>query len=383
MKKDCSEPCKARTLLIFSPRSITCSRAGGAEIYVHEIMNRIALKGYKIFIVSSSDRRNKSDRLKLNYEEIIVSRNELLFPFAFLKFVKQIKNFDIIIENVSKFPILWPLFLSKIFRKKFLIIVHHIHGETIFKETPWLISSLLYFYELLSLGLYSFFKSFVVTVSESTKQELVRLGFTETQILIAECGANLSEACQNSIIKSKEPLIVYVGRVKRYKRVDDLIKAISIVRQKEPNIKCIVAGKSDEKMYKKICSLTDALGLKDVIKFEEKISEERKLEILKSAWVYVTPSMKEGFGISVLEAQSLGVPVVGYKVPGIVNCVKDKVTGILVPDGDFEALANAILVLIKNEKIRHKMSNYAKMWASRFNWESSAEKFLINLERIR
>jgi glycosyltransferase involved in cell wall biosynthesis len=365
-------------VLIFNSRSINSSRAGGAEIYLHEILSRI--KGYEFLVISSSDR--KSSYQSLSYTENIVARSEYLFPIFSAKYAKHIRNFDIIIENVSKFPIIWPLLLSKLLSKPFIAVVYHIHGETLFRELPFPIALMFYIYEMFSLKLYSLLGVFVITVSESTKRELLRLGFSKYKILIVPPGLDQRTAVLCNTSKTKEPTLVYVGRVKKYKRLDHLIKAMVIVKQKVPNAKCVIAGKGDDDVYRKLEALAERLGLKSSVIFEGGVDEERKLGLMRKAWVFVNPSMKEGFSIASLEAQACGTPIVGYRIPGLVYCVKDNVTGLLVPDGDYRALAEAIVYLLTHEDSRLKMSSNASQHALSFSWDYSAKNFMRILLQV-
>ena len=365
-------------VLIFNPRSINCSRAGGAEIYIHEILSRI--KECKFLVISSSNR--KSSYQHLSYAEDIVAKSEYLFPIFSAKYAKYIRNFDIIIENISKFPIIWPLLLSKLLSKPFIAIIYHIHGRTLFREPPFPIALMFYIYELLSLKLYSLLNVLVITISASTKRELLRLGFSKHKILIVPPGLNPKMAISCNTSKAEEPLLVYVGRVKKYKRLDHLIKAMVIVKQRVTTAKCVIAGKGDDNVYRKLRSLAERLGLKENVMFEGEVDEERKFELMRKAWVFVNPSMKEGFSINSLEAQACGTPVVGYKIPGLVDCVKNGITGLLVSDEDYRALAEAITNLLLNEELRSKMSKNAMLHGSSFNWKASAKKFLMFLNKV-
>lgn len=362
-------------ILVFNPRSITCSRAGGAEVYAHEIFNRIALSGHKIFVASSSDKGGDCKYVNANYLENVYSKDELFFPLSSIRCAKLCYYFDVVIENVSKFPIVWLLLLSKLLSKPFIAIVYHIHGKTLFKELPPPLAFIFYMYEAFSLKLYSLLRAPIVAVSRSTKRELMKLGFPSERISVVSCGVSLKFK-DNSMTKSEEPLLAYVGRVKNYKRLDHLIKALEIVVRKVPNVRCVIAGKGDDKVYSKLKALAKRLGAEANIRFEGEIDEKRKLEILKKAWVYVMPSMKEGFSISSLEAQAYGTPVVGYRIPGLVDSVKDGVTGFLVNEGDYRALAEAILHLLLDEELRTRASRNAFRWTLNFSWDRSAEKFL-------
>jgi glycosyltransferase involved in cell wall biosynthesis len=363
--------------LVFNPRSINCSRAGGAEIYLHEILSRIKECGF--LVISSSDR--KSSYQHQSYTEDIVSGNEYLFPIFSAKYAKHIRNFDIIIESVSKFPIIWPPILSKLLSKPFIAIVYHIHGRTLFRELPFPIALTFYIYETLSLKLYSLLEAFVITISTSTKRELLRLGFSKHKILIVPPSLNPETAISCNTSKAKEPLLVYIGRVKKYKRLDHLIKAMVIVKQRVPNAKCVIAGKGDDDVYRKLRSLAERLGLKESVMFEGEVNEERKFELMGKAWVFVNPSMKEGFSINSLEAQACGTPVVGYRIPGLVDCVKDGVTGLLVFHEDYKALAEAIVRLLIDKDLRTKFSAHAVQHALSFNWNHSASDLWKLLKR--
>jgi len=366
-------------ILIFSPRSISHSKAGGAEKYLHEIITRI--KGVKLLVISSTDRRG--DHKIANYPEYIVTKKEFFIPISLVKCMKIAMQFDLYIENISKFPTIWPLIFSKLFSKPLLIIVHHVHGKTLFKELPWPIALLLYIYEILSLKIYSLFTTLVITVSESSRKELIKLGFPREKIVIIPPGHFSKESiiC-SSTSKAEYPLVVYIGRVKRYKRVYELVKTMSIIKTVIPSVKCIIAGKGDHNVYKELEELAKKLGLDKNIEFKEDISEEEKAKYLEKAWVYVMTSMKEGFGISTLEAQACGTPVVGYKVPGLIDSVKDGETGFLVPDGDRVMLAKAVLRVLMDKELRVEMSRKAKLFAYNYSWESSAEKFLALISEL-
>jgi len=364
-------------VLVFSPRSMNCSRAGGAERYLHEMLSRI--KEVEFLVVSSSD---KSVINAPNYSERVVSRNEVLFPISSLRYGRFIRSFDVIVENVSKFPILWPLLLSKLLSKPFLAVVHHVHGKTLFKELPPPIALAFFIYEKFSLKLYSLLGALVVTVSTSTKKELLRLGFLEHKVFVVTPGLDLRVVASCHALKANEPVIVYVGRVKRYKRLSHIIKAMAIVKQKVPGAKCVIAGKGDGDVYEELRRLSERLKLEEGVDLRGEVRDEEKFDLMRRAWVYVIPSMKEGFGISSLEAQACGTPVVGYEIPGLVDCVKNGVTGLLVPDGDYEALAEAITLLLLGEGLRSEMSKNAMLWSRNFDWDVSAKKFLTLLLKM-
>ena len=111
----------------------------------------------------------------------------------------------------------------------------------------------------------------------------------------------------------------------------------------------------------------------DRIRLLGRVSHERKIEILKRAWVLVHPAVREGWGLNVIEANALGTPVVAYNVPGLRDSVRHMETGILVEDGDIEKMAKAIITLVEDNELRERLSKNAIEWAKRFSWDKTAE----------
>jgi len=221
-------------------------------------------------------------------------------------------------------------------------------------------------------------KKQMITVSESSKSELEKLGFSDIEIVYNGIDhKSLTEFLK--LKKSDEPIIIYLGRLKKYKRVDHIIKAFKTVKNKIHNVKLWIVGLGDEK--DKLEKLVKDLKLNDVI-FWGYASEKEKFELLRRAWIYVICSEKEGFGISVIEANALETPVVGYRVPGLVDSIKDGYNGLLVEDGDIEKLAVTLVNLLKNDNLRKKLSKNAIEWAKQFSWDRSAEEFERVLERV-
>ncbi len=367
-------------------RSILSRNAGGAEIHCYEIFKRIANKGNSVHLIASCNDSTKSKNTVIDKIQVLhTTKNEMIYPLSSLLFLRRISpnHFDVIIEDISKFPMFWPLLLSKFFSRPFVIIVHHLHGKTLFKELSSPLNILLYFFELFGLKFYSFFNPFVVAVSESTKCELISLGFDKNRIKVISNGLNFDTEWR-PFPKKKViyPLIIYFGRVKKYKRLDHLIKAVKQISLKVHGVKVKIAGRGDAEAYEELFTLANNLGLGNVVEFYGEVDEKKKVDILQSAWVYAIASMKEGFGISVIEAQAFGLPIVAYNVPGIRDSVNHLKSGILVKDGDLNAFADALAIICENRALREKLEKGALENASRYNWDKSSDEFLSLLNEL-
>ena len=168
--------------------------------------------------------------------------------------------------------------------------------------------------------------------------------------------------------------MTYVGRLKDYKSIDLLIKAFARVVKEIPGARLQIAGDGDE--HKTLIRLATKLQLSDVISFSGKVSEDEKLSILQSAWVFVNPSMMEGWGITTIEANACGTPVVASDVPGLRDSVRAGETGFLVPYGQTEMLSEKIVLLLSDNQLRKALAHNAVQWAKNFDWQKSSDRFI-------
>ncbi|MCL5774635.1 MAG: glycosyltransferase [Patescibacteria group bacterium] len=155
--------------------------------------------------------------------------------------------------------------------------------------------------------------------------------------------------------------------MKAYKSVDVLIKAFKDIAVKIPGAKLVIAGSGEEE--KNLKALARDLNLQEQISFAGKISEQEKLSLLQRAGVLVNPSLVEGWGITTIEANACGVPVVAANVPGLRDSVRNPHTGYLVKYGDVPGFSQKILALLKDRKLRTEMGRQAQEWAKNFNWQ--------------
>ena len=176
------------------------------------------------------------------------------------------------------------------------------------------------------------------------------------------------------IPKSETPLLVYIGRLKKYKNLENIIDAMPMVIDAIPNATLEIAGCGDHE--EALIKYVKDKNLTDKIIFHGRISEEKKVEMMGSAWLFVIMSLMEGWGIVVIEANAAYTPVIGSDVPGLRDSIVNNKTGILSPVNDPEKLAADIINLIENPERLSEMSNEAKKWSDDFTWDAAAEHFI-------
>lgn len=343
---------------------------GGAEVHLHEIFRRIVKLGHQVTLVAHQFKGAPEEEI-IDGIKIIRHGNKFIFNKQFKKFYKsQLENldFDLIVDDISKIPLKIPQYVNK----PVVGILHHIHGNSLYKELPFPLAYYIIHSEKRIPDNYNSVPIF--TVSESTKSELVEIGYNRERIglLHNAIDHNLFESVQ--VEKSPTPLITYIGRIKNYKNIDVILDAISILRSDIKDIKLIIGGKGDH--LTKLQEKAAKLNLLNHIEFLGFLTEEEKAEILGKAWIFSTMAEKEGWGITVIEANAMGTPAIGSNVPGLRDSIQHNETGYLVPLNSAKQLAEKIKLLITNKSELERLSNNSLEWSKNFTWDKSAKVFL-------
>lgn len=370
--------------LIITPIGYCDVRSGGAEMHIFELMKQITLKTNIEVTVATSGRDLEcmsppEHGLRVEY----LSKSPFIFPLPLLLHVRRyIKNADVVIENVSKFPLIIPAIISMISKRPFVAVVHHIHGRTLLMELPVVPALLLLLYEYVSLFIYALLKVPIVTVSKVSETELRKLGFRDIYV-VHPAPAYLADDGNDALCRSRKPLLVYVGRVKRYKRLDHFVKAFKYVVEEMPDAVCLVVGKGDEKLGVELRKLASRLSIEKQVRiFVGNISNNLKLKILRKAWLYVFTSAKEGFSISAREALSQGVPIVAYDIPAMRELLVSCDSGVLARNGNVNSLAKQCMKALKNNGVLRATSSRARERAKAYNYETSSKRFLNAIKSV-
>ncbi|MCF6269426.1 MAG: glycosyltransferase family 4 protein [Melioribacteraceae bacterium] len=351
-------------------RCIKNPEMGGAEIHFHEIFKLIVKMGHEVTLVVHSFPNAKPEET-IDGIKIYRVGSKFIFKYAFKWFYKKHlskNNYDLIVDDISKIPMNTPQYINK----PIVAIVHHIHGNTLYKEIPAYMAYYISRCEKLIPKYYS--KTPIFTVSPSTKNELIEMGQPESKIDFLYNAIDQELFERTEVKKSETPLLVYVGRIKKYKQIELVIDAIPKLKEKYPNIELHIGGTGDHS--EELQKYARDKGLTDTVKFLGFLSEDEKAELLGRAWVFVTMAMKEGWGITVIEANAMSTPVVGSNVPGLRDSIKHNKTGYLVEIGNEIELVDRISELFDNKEKMEEFSSNAKSWSLKFSWQKSAEHFI-------
>jgi glycosyltransferase involved in cell wall biosynthesis len=359
-------------ILVVNWQDITNPQAGGAEVHLHEVFSRIAAMGHDVTLYCSSYPCALHEQTIKGIRVIREGGRHLFnfrFPLAYLTRFKK-ERFDIVVDDMNKIPFFTPLFV----REPIYGVTHHLFGRSIFLEVNVILASYVYLMEKLAVWLYKRRRILFIVGSPSTERELLEAGFRAADITLVNYAVDHSKHRQTGVPRSTTPLIGYFGRLKRYKSVDVLLRALVSVLREVPDLKLLIVGEGDDRA--RLEALTRSLKLEKAVEFTGFVSEEKKVELLQRMWFKVTTSSKEGWGLTVIEANACGTPVIASNVPGLRDAVKDNETGLLYTYGDANELAQKILLLIRDRALLNGLTKGALRWSRSFDWDVAAKKTL-------
>ena len=363
-----------RNILIFNWRDTKHVWAGGAEVYIQELAKRWVEKGHSVTIFCGWD--GKSGRNGQVDGVNVIRRGGFytVYLFAALYYLFRLRGeFDIVVDSENGVPFFSPLFVGV----PKILLIHHVHQEVFRKYLRVPFSNLAGFLESKVMP-YFYSNPSVVTVSNSSKDDiLARVWTEERNIEIITPGINTEKFSISE--KTKYPSFVYLGRLKDYKNIDILIKAFAQIYAQHPNAKLNIAGLG-ESLYA-LKRLAKKLKIEHAVEFLGRVSDEERKRLFSESWVAVQPSLIEGWGFTVIEANASGTPVIASNVKGLRDSVIDGETGILFPVGDLAKLTQVMESLKSNGIMREKLSQNAYEWSQRFNWDLAATKFEGVLEK--
>ena len=356
----------AKRILVINWRDIRNPEAGGAEVYYHEIVKRMAATGrYRITVLAHAFPGAPAEE-EIDGTTVVRVGNKHLFNYAVWPWVRRRQgSFDLIMEDLNKIPFLTPLYTSR----PRLHMVMHFFGGSIFKETAFPMACYVYLWERAVPLVYR--RDPFVAISESTRAEVRR--FCRSRIELVEPGVD-SSFFQPTGAKDDPPLLVYIGRVKKYKNVQFLIENLPRILDHVPGARLEVAGTGT--YVEPLKALAVRLGLTDKVGFPGFVSEEEKRSLLSRAALILNPSYKEGWGITNIEANLCGTVSVSSDGPGLRDSVRDGETGLLYRSDDREDFVAKTLHLLEHPAERAGMEKAAMEYARQFDTDLVAGRMM-------
>jgi len=365
---------KSTRILIMNWRDIKHAWAGGAEVYVHELAKTWVKEGKEVTLFCGNDRKNAPSEVIDGVQIIRRGGHYTVYFWAFVYYIAYLgRKCDIIVESENGLPFFTPLYSNK----PAFLLVHHIHQDVFRTHLKFPLSTIAMAIEKHLMPLV-YRNQQIITVSESTKKDLLELGFVKSEhVEVITPGVELSQ--YKTLKKTAHPSFVYVGRLRHYKNIDVAIRAFAFVVKRHPDARFTIAGEGE--IRNSLERLVAKLGLTGLVTFKGRIDEYEKAVLLAKSWAAVQPSSFEGWGITVIEANAAGTPVIASRVNGLVDSVIHEETGVLVSPKNVIEWAETMHLFIEDKTRRLKLSKSAKKWSQNFSWHKSSISFLDKIEQ--
>lgn len=362
-------------ILIFNWRDIKHPLSGGAEISTQEHAKGWVKAGHNVTIFASAF---AGGALRETIDGVTIIRrgsHYTVHVHAFLYYMRFARlTTDLVVDEFHFIPFFTPLYV----KAKKLAFIHETAGEIWFKNRSFPVDIAGFILEPWFFRLYHGVR--FMTVSHSTKKDLMKFGIPSENINIIHNGI-MPIAVREG--KSNIPVIMFLGRIAEDKGIADAVEAFFYIRTRMKSARLWIVGKEETKKQKKeLISLIERFGMKDSVKIFGYVSEKQKYILLRQAWILLHPSVKEGWGLTVIEAASTGTPTIAYKTGGLSDSIVPNKTGIIVPDRKPDDLARAVITLFTNKDHYEKMCAQAQAWSKKFSWNISISESLKLIEKI-
>jgi glycosyltransferase involved in cell wall biosynthesis len=356
-------------MLVVNWRCTKNPLAGGAEVYFQEIFSRLVNRGHHVTLLCERFAGSEPDDVVEGIRTIRAG-GKFTFNFTAARQVGRLAdslNADIVIDDLNKIPFYSPWHT----KRPVLAILMHLFRGSIFKEALPPLAAYVWLTETMIPWAYK--RCRFAVLSESSKKDIVRLGIPAQRVGVIPPGTDLEffKPAASPKPQTSGPVILHVGRLKRYKATDHLLQAARVLKDNGRSFRVVIVGTGDDRPRLEV--MTAKLGLADRVEFTGFVTEEEKLRWYQQAAVLTENSVKEGWGLIVLEANACGTPVVVARSPGLVDSSRDGVNGLMYDYGDVPALAEKLERLLTDEALRSRLGQQAIEWAKQWTWDGAAD----------
>lgn len=363
-------------ILILNWRDPKNPKSGGAEAVTLEHAKYWAKEGNEVTWFTSSFKHAKKKE-DIDGVEIVRRGSYLtVFFIAPLFYFFSSKKFDIVVDEIHGIPFFTPLYV----RKPRIAFIHEIAKEIWDYMYPFPINIFGKIIEPFYLSIYK--HEYFWVPAKSTRDELLEIGVARENITIILCGLNQKPL--KKIWKEKEnvPTFVFVSRVVKMKGIEDVIRSFKVILSRLNNANLWIVGDGSKDYISHLKKLVSDNSLEKKVTFFGYVDDEKKISLLKKAHLLLHASIKEGWGLVVVEAASQSTPSVVYNVAGLRDSVRNGKTGIVVSKNDPETLATEAIGLLSNEKKYKTMQENCLAWASELRWEKFTHESIELLKKI-
>lgn len=352
-------------------RDIKNPAAGGAEVVTHQVARRWVAQGHSVTLFAASF-PSAAPEETVDGVHIVRRGRQFSVHFHAWRYYTRLAHdsVDLVVDEINTIPFFTPLYA----REKRVVYFHQLARQVWLYESRFPLSVLGYWLEPLYLRPYR--DTPAVVVSESTRRDLLALGFRRVTVVHDGVDAVPLAGVPPESAKAARPTVAYVGRLVPSKRVADILEAVHRVHAKLPDVQLWLMGEGPRRYTRLLQERVARGGLGDNVRFWGRVSHEQKLDLLKQAHVLAMASVREGWGLVVIEANAMGTPAVVYNVPGLCDSVCHDETGLVCAANTPDALAGQLERILTDARLRDRLARAALERSRTFTWDKNANEFM-------
>lgn len=339
---------------------------GGSEQYAERIATGLAALGHEVTVFCARHPGSAADERRDGVRWVRAGGRFTVYLRAALALTTgRLGRPDVVVDVQNGIPFASPL----VTRRPVVNVVHHVHREQwpvvfgpVVARIGWLLES--------RVAPLVYRHCRYVVVSEVTRAEVTALGVDDERVQVVHNGADTALPPLGG--REPTPLVCVLGRLVPHKRVELAMQTVAVLRDELPGLRLAVLGHGWWEPH--LREAAAALGVEDVVDLHGFVDEATKHDLLGRAWVLAQPSLKEGWGLSVIEAASHGTPTVAFaEAGGVAESVRDGQTGLLAhTPGEFTAAVRRLLV---DESLRSRLGDEARRHAADYTWPGAVTAF--------
>jgi len=364
-------------VLFLNWRDTRNPEGGGSEVYVERIAGELVASGYLATVFCAAHAAAPADEVTAAGVRIVRRGGRftvyLRAAWAYLAGLVNVgplarrhgRRPDVVVDVCNGLPFMSPLYV----RRRVIALVHHVHREQWPVVLPGSKGRLGWWVES-RLAPRVYRRCRYATVSEATRAELADLGVDPARITVIHNGT--PEPPQTPTPRSATPMLVALGRLVPHKQLEVALHTLAALAADLPDLRLVIAGQGW--WESRLRELAAELHVQDRVEFTGYVTDEEKHALLATAWVALTPSLKEGWGLTIVEAGSHATPTVAFRsAGGVREALVDGETGLLADDQvDFIA---KVRTLLTDERLRLAMGEAALKHAGEFTWQVAGVRF--------
>ncbi|MGS2612920.1 glycosyltransferase family 4 protein [Micromonospora sp. LZ34] len=367
----------SRHVLFLNWRDTRNPEGGGSEVYIERVAAELVRRGHRVTLLCAGHDGAPQEEttpdgtriLRRGGRHTVYARAALTYLAGRLGMGRLgrrgLGRPDLVVDVCNGVPFFASLYAGR----PVLALVHHVHREqwpVVFG--PWSARIGWWIESKLAIRLYRHCR--YVTVSQATKTELSELGVAADRIDVVPNGT--PDVIGGSTPRTTHPSLLVLGRLVPHKRVEIALRTVAALATDLPDVELVVAGQGWWEST--LRDLAIELDIQDRVRFAGFITEEEKHAALASAWLALTPSIKEGWGLTIVEAGARGTPTVAFRhAGGVAEAMVHGETGMLADDEE-EFIAQ-VRDLLADDVRRKAMGEAAHAHAAQFTWEAAGARF--------